>query len=89
MFKMMGVFAELERAMIHERVSAALARGKAEDKTLGGPKIGPRRHASKGFTLHSLRHDNHPTSHRDPTIKINDILIDHADAARRGILSDG
>nr|WP_256378702.1 recombinase family protein [Nordella sp. HKS 07] len=34
-FKMMGVFAELERAMIHERVTAALARGKAEDKTLG------------------------------------------------------
>ena len=38
---MMGVFAELERAMIQERVNAALARGKAEGKTLGGPKIAP------------------------------------------------
>jgi DNA invertase Pin-like site-specific DNA recombinase len=35
MFQMMGVFAEFERSMIHERVMAGLARAKAEGKHLG------------------------------------------------------
>jgi len=35
MFQMVGVFAELERAIIRERVMAGLARAKAEGKTLG------------------------------------------------------
>ena len=35
MFQMMGVFAEFERSMIHERVMAGLARTKAEGKRLG------------------------------------------------------
>ena len=39
MFQMMGVFAEFERAMIRERVSAGLARAKAQGKVLGRPKI--------------------------------------------------
>jgi DNA invertase Pin-like site-specific DNA recombinase len=37
MFQMMGVFAEFERAMIHERVMAGLTRARAEGKTLGRP----------------------------------------------------
>jgi DNA invertase Pin-like site-specific DNA recombinase len=39
MFRMMGVFAEFERAIIQERVRAGLARVKAEGKTLGRPRI--------------------------------------------------
>jgi DNA invertase Pin-like site-specific DNA recombinase len=39
MFQMMGVFAEFERAMIRERVSAGLARAKAQGKQLGRPRI--------------------------------------------------
>ncbi|WP_417798922.1 recombinase family protein [Terasakiella pusilla] len=39
MFQMMGVFAELERAMIQERVKAGLERAKAKGKTLGRPKV--------------------------------------------------
>jgi DNA invertase Pin-like site-specific DNA recombinase len=35
MFQMVGVFAELERAVIRERVLAGLARAKAEGKKLG------------------------------------------------------
>jgi DNA invertase Pin-like site-specific DNA recombinase len=35
MYQMVGVFAELERAIIRERVMAGLARAKAEGKTLG------------------------------------------------------
>lgn len=35
MFQMVGVFAELERAVIRERVMAGLARAKAEGKRLG------------------------------------------------------
>src|SRR6478735_3271623 len=35
MFQMMGVFAEFERSMIHERVMAGLARARAEGKRLG------------------------------------------------------
>ena len=37
MFQMMGVFAEFERAMIHERVMVGLARAKAEGTRLGRP----------------------------------------------------
>ncbi len=39
MFQMMGVFAELERAMIQERVKAGLARARAEGTQLGRPRI--------------------------------------------------
>jgi len=35
MFQMLGVFAEFERAIIHERVMAGLARAKAEGTQLG------------------------------------------------------
>jgi DNA invertase Pin-like site-specific DNA recombinase len=35
MFQMVGVFSELERAVIRERVMAGLARAKAQGKTLG------------------------------------------------------
>jgi DNA invertase Pin-like site-specific DNA recombinase len=34
MFQMMGVFAEIERAMIRERVKAGFERGRAHGKTL-------------------------------------------------------
>jgi DNA invertase Pin-like site-specific DNA recombinase len=37
MFQMMGVFAEFERSIIHERVMAGLARARAEGKQLGRP----------------------------------------------------
>jgi DNA invertase Pin-like site-specific DNA recombinase len=37
MFQMVGVFAELERAVIRERVMAGLARAKVEGKKLGRP----------------------------------------------------
>ena len=37
MFQMMGVFAEFERCMIHERVMAGLARARAEGTRLGRP----------------------------------------------------
>ena len=37
MFQMLGVFAEFERAIIHERVMAGLARARAEGKQLGRP----------------------------------------------------
>jgi DNA invertase Pin-like site-specific DNA recombinase len=39
MFQMCGVFAEFERAMIVERVKAALKRAKAEGIKLGRPKV--------------------------------------------------
>ncbi len=39
LFQMMGVFAEFERAMIQERISAGLQRAKAEGKKLGRPRI--------------------------------------------------
>ena len=42
MFQMAGVFAELERAVIRERVMAGLARARAEGKKLGRrPPINP------------------------------------------------
>ena len=37
MFQMLGVFAEFERSMIHERVMASLARARAEGTQLGRP----------------------------------------------------
>jgi DNA invertase Pin-like site-specific DNA recombinase len=40
LFQMMGVFAEFERAMIQERVSAGLARARAAGKVLGRPTVG-------------------------------------------------
>jgi DNA invertase Pin-like site-specific DNA recombinase len=39
MYQMCGVFAELERAMIQERVKAGLARARAEGATLGRPTL--------------------------------------------------
>jgi DNA invertase Pin-like site-specific DNA recombinase len=39
---MMGVFAELERAMIQERVRAGLARARDEGVRLGRPPIDPK-----------------------------------------------
>ena len=39
MFQMLGVFAEFERAMIRERVTAGLIRARTEGKTLGRPKV--------------------------------------------------
>ena len=39
MFQMMGVFAELERSLIRERVRAGLARAKASGVRLGRPKL--------------------------------------------------
>jgi DNA invertase Pin-like site-specific DNA recombinase len=38
MFQMMGVFAEFERTIIHERVMAGLARARADGKPLGRPE---------------------------------------------------
>jgi DNA invertase Pin-like site-specific DNA recombinase len=38
-YQMCGVFAELERAMIQERVKAGLARARAEGATLGRPTL--------------------------------------------------
>jgi DNA invertase Pin-like site-specific DNA recombinase len=40
MFQMMGVFAELERSLIRERVRAGLARAKASGVRLGRPRVG-------------------------------------------------
>jgi hypothetical protein len=40
MLQMAAVFAELERAMIRERVNAGLARARAQGKRLGRPKFG-------------------------------------------------
>jgi DNA invertase Pin-like site-specific DNA recombinase len=40
MFGMMGIFAELERSLIQERVRAGLARARGEGKRLGRPKVG-------------------------------------------------
>jgi DNA invertase Pin-like site-specific DNA recombinase len=42
MFKMIGVFAEFERAMIVERVKAGMARAKAQNKPIGRPKVDPK-----------------------------------------------
>ena len=39
LFQMMGVFAELERSLIQERVHAGLNRARAQGKTLGRPPL--------------------------------------------------
>ena len=41
MFQMMGVFAEFERAIVHERVRAGLSAPRAGQKRLGRPRIAP------------------------------------------------
>jgi DNA invertase Pin-like site-specific DNA recombinase len=41
MFQMLGVFAEFERSIIHERVCAGLRRTKDEGKQLGRPRLAP------------------------------------------------
>jgi DNA invertase Pin-like site-specific DNA recombinase len=41
LFQMLGVFAEFERSMIVERVTAGLKRARAEGKVLGRPRVGP------------------------------------------------
>ena len=58
LFQMMGVFAEFERAMIHERVRAGLERAKAQGKKLGrrrneNPKLAAevRRLRAKGLGI--------------------------------------
>ncbi len=40
MYQMMGVFAELERSMLRDRVQAGLERARAEGKRLGRPPVG-------------------------------------------------
>jgi len=42
MFQLCGVFAELERSIIQERVRAGLERARAKGKTLGRPKTDPK-----------------------------------------------
>lgn len=42
MFQLCGVFAELERSIIQERVKAGLERARAKGKTLGRPGTGPK-----------------------------------------------
>ena len=41
MFQMMGVFSELERSLIQERVKAGLARARSQGKVLGRPAVPP------------------------------------------------
>ena len=41
LFQMLGVFAELERSLIRERVVAGLDRARAQGKQLGRPKVSP------------------------------------------------
>ena len=45
MFQLCGVFAELERSIIQERVKAGLERARAKGKTLGRPRTDPRTEA--------------------------------------------
>jgi selenocysteine lyase/cysteine desulfurase len=54
MFKMMGVFAEFEWAMIRERVLAGLAGAKGEGKTLGRKRL-EETDARKAAAIRSLR----------------------------------
>jgi len=42
MFQLCGVFAELERSIIQERVRAGLERARAKGRTLGRPRTDPR-----------------------------------------------
>jgi DNA invertase Pin-like site-specific DNA recombinase len=46
LFQMMGVFAEFERAMIHERVKSGLERAKAQGKRLGRRPIDSKKEAA-------------------------------------------
>jgi DNA invertase Pin-like site-specific DNA recombinase len=39
MFQMLGVFAEFEREMIRERVTAGMARARAQGKRIGRPTV--------------------------------------------------
>jgi DNA invertase Pin-like site-specific DNA recombinase len=39
MFQICGAFAEFERSMIQQRISAGLGRAKAQGKRLGRPKV--------------------------------------------------
>ena len=54
MFQICGAFAEFERSMIRQRISAGLSRAKAQGKRLGRPKVPitverqARRHLAKG-----------------------------------------
>jgi DNA invertase Pin-like site-specific DNA recombinase len=45
MFQMMGIYAELEREMISERVRAGMARAKAAGKKFGQARLDPKREA--------------------------------------------
>jgi len=57
MFQICGAFAEFERSMIRQRISAGLSRAKAQGKRLGRPKVSStmerrvRRHLAKGFGI--------------------------------------
>lgn len=53
LFQVVGAFAEFERSMIRERVSAGLARARREGKTLGRPRIGPDKEAAIRRALQS------------------------------------
>jgi DNA invertase Pin-like site-specific DNA recombinase len=52
MFQMMGVFAELERSLIRERVRAGLARARASGVRLGRPRVGADKEARIRELLH-------------------------------------
>ena len=45
MFQLCGVFAELERSIIQERIKAGLERARTRGATLGRPKTGPKMEA--------------------------------------------
>lgn len=53
MFQMLGVFAEFERAIIRERVTAGLTRARAQGKRLGRPSVRPATEAAIRAALHS------------------------------------
>lgn len=57
LFGMMGVFAEFEREMIRERVSAGMARAKAEGTKSGNPIGRPMVASSKEDRIRALRAD--------------------------------
>lgn len=54
LFQMCGVFAEFERAMIRERVTAGLARARAEGIQLGRPRLEDR-DAKKAARVRAMR----------------------------------
>jgi DNA invertase Pin-like site-specific DNA recombinase len=57
MFQICGAFAEFERSMIRQRISAGLSRAKAQGKRLGRPKVPSaverrvQRHLAKGMGI--------------------------------------